>query len=130
MTQKALPWRSLFQAVNSRPNNFPIEISNVMSLTFQVIQSDENLLKIAFSGKLDALSLAPVETKFYALINSQNSQVILDFSEVSFLASLGIRMLLTASKDVRRQGHSLKIENASEEIIKIFHIAGLSDMLS
>jgi anti-sigma B factor antagonist len=56
--------------------------------------------------------------------------VILDFSEVSFLASLGIRMLLTASKDVRRQGHELKIDNASEEIKNVFDMAGLTSMLS
>ena len=101
-----------------------------MSLTLKILQSDETLLKIAFAGKLDAINLPHVEMKFHALINNQNSPVILDFSEVSFLASLGIRMLLTASKDVRRQGHELKIENTSEEINKIFHIAGLSDMLS
>ena len=101
-----------------------------MSLTLKILQSDETLLKIAFAGKLDAINLPHVEMKFHALINNQNSPVILDFSEVSFLASLGIRMLLTASKDVRRQGHELKIENTSEEINKIFHIAGLSDMLA
>ena len=100
-----------------------------MSLTMQVLQSDENLLKIAFSGKLDALGLPSVETKFHALINNQNSPVILDFSEVSFLASLGIRMLLTAYKDVARQGHSLKIENAPDEIKKVFLTAGLSEFL-
>ncbi len=95
----------------------------------QVLHSDENLLKIAFSGKLDALSLPSVETKFHALINNQNSPVVLDFTEVSFLASLGIRMLLTAYKDVARQGHSLKIENAPDEIKKVFLTAGLSEFL-
>jgi anti-sigma B factor antagonist len=70
-----------------------------------------------------------VETKFHALINNQNSPVILDFSEVTFLASLGIRMLLTAYKDVKRQGFSLKIESATEDIQKVFMMAGLSEFL-
>jgi anti-sigma B factor antagonist len=100
-----------------------------MSLTLKIIQSDETLLKIAFTGKLDAINLPNVEMKFHALINNQNSPVILDFSEVSFLASLGIRMLLTAYKDVARQGHSLKIENAPDEIKKVFLTAGLSEFL-
>jgi len=100
-----------------------------MSLSLIVLQSDENLLKISFTGKLDAVHLPTVETKFHALINNQNSPVILDFSEVSFLASLGIRMLLTAYKDVARQGHSLKIENAPDEIKKVFLTAGLSEFL-
>ena len=101
-----------------------------MSLTLKIIQSDETLLKIAFTGKLDAINLPNVEMKFHALINNQNSPVILDFSEVSFLASLGIRMLLTAAKDVRRQGYDLKIDNASAEIKNVFYMAGLTAMLS
>jgi anti-sigma B factor antagonist len=100
-----------------------------MSLSLKTLQSDETLLKIAFTGKLDAINLPNVEMKFHALINNQNSPVILDFSEVSFLASLGIRMLLTAYKDVARQGHSLKIENAPDEIKKVFLTAGLSEFL-
>ena len=101
-----------------------------MSLTLKIIQSDETLLKVAFTGKLDAINLPDVEMKFHALINNQNSPVVLDFSEVSFLASLGIRMLLTAAKDVRRQGYDLKIDNASAEIKNVFYMAGLTAMLS
>ena len=100
-----------------------------MSLTLKILQSDETLLKIAFTGKLDAISLPMVETKFHALINNQNSPVILDLSEVNYLASLGIRMLLTAYKDVVRQGYTLKIEHASDEIQKVFNTAGLSELL-
>jgi len=100
-----------------------------MSLNLQVLQSDEQILIIAFSGKLDALGLPSVETKFHALINNQNSPVILDFKEVTFLSSLGIRMLLTAAKDVARQGFILKIDHARDDIRKIIEMAGLSELL-
>jgi anti-sigma B factor antagonist len=100
-----------------------------MSLAMQVLQSDEHHLILSFSGKLDALSLPLVETKFHAFINNQNSPVTLDFTEVTFLASLGIRMLLTAYKDVARQGHILKIKNAPDEIKTVFLTAGLSEFL-
>ena len=67
--------------------------------------------------------------KFHALINNHNSPVILDFTEVTFLSSLGIRMLLTAAKDVARQGFTLKIDHASDDIKKVLEMAGLSVML-
>jgi len=98
-------------------------------LNLQVIQSDEHILKIAFSGKIDTINLPGVEMKFYALINNHNSPVVLDFSEVTFLSSLGIRMLLTAAKDVSRQGFTLKIDHVKDDIRKVFEMAGLSVML-
>jgi anti-anti-sigma factor len=98
-------------------------------MLIEIIQSDDQLLKIALSGKLDALGISGQELKFHAMLNSQNSPVILDFSGVTFVASMGIRMLLTAARDILRQGHTLKIEKAKDEIRKVFLTAGLSDLL-
>lgn len=100
-----------------------------MSLSINIVQSDEELLKLKFSGKLDTISVGENEMKFHALLNGQNSPVILDFSEVTFLASMGIRMLLVGMKDLKRQGFDMKIENVSADIRKIFDIAGLSLIL-
>jgi anti-anti-sigma factor len=98
-------------------------------MTIEILHSDKALLKLAFSGKLDANTVANGSMEFFTLLNKRKSPVIVDFSEVTFLSSLGIRMLLTASKEVKEQGHELKIDNPSPEIEKIFHTAGLADLL-
>lgn len=100
-----------------------------MSFTMEILQSDKSLLKIAFSGKLDANKAANEAAKFYALLNNRKSPVIIDFSEISFLSSLGIRMLLTASKDLKRNGYTLKIEGATLEVEKVLLTAGLGELL-
>ena len=100
-----------------------------MSLAITIIRSDENLMKLAFAGKLDTLAVGQHELRFHALLNGQNTPVILDFSEVTFLASMGIRMLLVAAKDLKNQGHSLKIENVASDVRHVFETAGLTDFL-
>ncbi len=95
----------------------------------KVIQSDETMVRIAFSGRLDGTYVSNHEVKFYALLNGLESPVILDFSEVSFIASLGIRMIIIAAKDIKRQGFTLKIENSSPEVKNIFLLTGLEDLL-
>jgi len=39
-------------------------------------------------------------------------------------------MLLIASKDAERQGHTLKITNIAPEIEKIFVISGITELLA
>ena len=95
----------------------------------KVLQSDESLLKIAFSGRLDSSNVSNIEVKFFALLNGLEANVILDFSEVKFIGSLGIRMVLMAVKDVKRQGYMLKIERSSADVENILRMTGLGDLL-
>lgn len=95
----------------------------------RVIQSDETLVKIAFSGRLDSNYVSSYDVKFFALLNGIEAPVILDFSEVSFIGSLGIRMILMALKDVKRQGYTLKIANAGPNVITVFQMTSLGDLL-
>ncbi len=96
----------------------------------EVIQSDKKLLKIAVSGKLDANEVGNHAWQLYGLLNNCKTPVILNLSGVSFLSSLGIRMLITAAKDIQRNGHSLKVENPSPEAEKVIRLAGLDELIA
>ncbi|MEI7981233.1 MAG: STAS domain-containing protein [Bacteroidota bacterium] len=98
-------------------------------MIIEILHEDKTVIKIALSGKLDANNVANEASKFYTLLNSRKRRVIVDLSDVSFLASMGIRMLLTASKDIKRNGYTLKIENAPVEVEKTLVTAGLQDLL-
>ena len=96
----------------------------------KVIQSDDSLVKIAFAGKLDSIYVSKNDVRFFALLNGLEAPVILDFSDVTFIGSLGIRMVLMALKEVKRQGYTLKIENAKPDVKNIFLMTSLGDLLN
>lgn len=100
-----------------------------MPLSFEILKSDESVLVIAVKGELDTYNLSNHEAKFHALLNNQKSPVILDFTEVTYMSSLGIRMILVASKDLKRNGFSLKIENPNEEVEKVLTMTGFASFL-
>ena len=100
-----------------------------MPLSFEILKSDESVLVIAVKGELDTFNLSNHEAKFHALLNNQKSPVILDFTEVTYMSSLGIRMILIASKDLKRNGFDLKIENATEEVEKVLTMTGFASFL-
>ena len=96
----------------------------------KIVQSDESLVKIAFAGKLDSNYVSTIDVKLFALLNGIEGPVVFDFSEVSFISSLGIRMVLMAFKDIKRQGFTLKIENSNEDVENVFLMTGLEDLLN
>jgi len=106
-----------------------VHLPTVKPMKIEILHSDKALLKLAFSGKLDANTVANGSNEFFSLLNNRKSQVILDFSEVTFLSSLGIRMLLVAIKEMKQQGHDLEIENPRPEIEKIIRTSGLDYLL-
>jgi anti-anti-sigma factor len=98
-------------------------------MPIEILHSDKSLLKIAFSGRLDTNTVAHEAVPFYALLEDRKSPVILDFEQVTFLSSLGIRMVLTAAKETQRNGYDLKIEKVPPVIHEVFRMAGLTNLI-
>ena len=72
------------------------------------IEKDPELTHVILEGSLDAKGVGLIETQFYAHV-SHGRDALIDFDAVDFLASLGIRMLVTAARDLKRKGAHLVI---------------------
>lgn len=55
-------------------------------------------------GKLDAFSSEQLETQIVKLIDGGVQRMIMDLSNVSFVSSAGLRVLLLATQKLRGQG--------------------------
>jgi anti-sigma B factor antagonist len=78
--------------------------------------SNDELRHIRLSGRLDIQGTGEIEAKFAALAASSKRRVIVDLSEVSFLASIGIRAIITNAKAQMQRGGRMVLfvgENAS-----------------
>jgi anti-anti-sigma factor len=73
-----------------------------MALDFEDIS--ENLRRISISGRLDIFGTGEIETRFAALAASAGRRTVVDLSAVSFLASIGIRAIITNAKALQQRG--------------------------
>ena len=64
----------------------------------------ENLRRISLSGRLDIPGTDVIATKLTALAASAPRRVVVDLTAVSFLASIGIRVLITNAKALQQRG--------------------------
>ncbi len=87
-----------------------------MEMQFSKLDNEIRMIKLA--GKLDIVGTGEIETKFTGYCSGNNVRVIVDLSEVNFLASIGIRLLMLTAKSINRRGGKmviLKSDSGCEE---------------
>jgi len=86
--------------------------------------------KAALSGRLDTASVDKLEISFIAGIVPKGQNTIVDLSQVSFIASLGIRMLLSGARALSRQNATMVLYGASDAIMDIIETTALSEIIT
>jgi anti-sigma B factor antagonist len=89
----------------------------------------DNRVNLAIKGKLSALEATDfgmaVETAL-----KESSSIRMDFADVSYLASAGLRVVVSAQKKTESAGGGLVLANVDEDIMEVFEITGLDDVLT
>ncbi len=57
------------------------------------------------------------------------TELILDFSDVTYISSAGLRVVVKAQKRMLRQG-SMKLIHVSEEVTDVLAVTGMIDILT
>lgn len=78
-------------------------------------------------GKLSALTAEEFGKSVENAIQG-GGNFMFDFSDVTYLSSAGLRILVSAKKMLDAQGGSMRIVNANEEVTEVFEITGLDDV--
>ena len=88
---------------------------------------NENVLTVAPEGRLDTLA-SPELAEFLKKNYDSISGLILDFSNVSYVSSSGVRVILMAEKAMKEKGGVL-IRNANKLVMGVLKVTGLLDII-
>jgi anti-anti-sigma factor len=83
---------------------------------------------IALEGRLDIRGAEVVDMPLAALSGGKQN-VLIDMSDVSFLSSIGMRHLVSATKSLARRGGRLVLINPQDMIVEVLDTAGLTAMI-
>lgn len=90
-------------------------------------QRSKNGLTISIEGRLDTITSPDLEKTINEEINNID-ELTLDFEKLEYVSSAGLRVLLSAQKQIQTRG-SMVIINVCDEVKQIFDITGFSDIL-
>jgi len=85
-------------------------------------------LTVQISGRLDASNAAELTNELNASLGGVKD-LILDFKGLEYVASAGLRVLLTAQKRMNKQG-SMKIRNVSDTVMEVLEMTGFADLMN
>ena len=84
-------------------------------------------LTVAVEGKLGTASAPELENVLKNHIDGV-TELVFDFAKLEYMASAGIRVLLSSAKVMRKQG-TMKIINVTEPVMEVFTFTGMADVM-
>lgn len=91
--------------------------------------ADDEVTRVALRGRLDLGGAAGIESAFAAEVASGGRAAVVDLGEVSFLASMGMRLFVHAAKELHRDGRRLVLLRPQENVRQALEMAGLLGIL-
>ena len=85
-------------------------------------------LEIALQGRLDTMTAPQLEQELKSCLSGVK-ELTLDLEGLEYISSAGLRVLLSAQKQMNRQG-SMKLVHVNEIVKEIFEVTGFLDILT
>ncbi len=93
------------------------------------IQRDEDITHLVLAGRLDAAGVQEVDIKFSAYTAARRKSTLVDLSQVEFIASLGIGMLIASAKALQRHGAAMVLLSPQESVEKVLKTLGIDQVI-
>ena len=85
------------------------------------------ILTLYVAGRIDTTNAKEFE-EVIATESKNITGLIMDFAELEYISSAGLRVLLIAIKQMKKQG-SMKIVHSNEMVKEIFEVTGFADLV-
>ena len=83
---------------------------------------------LAIGGRLDTTTAPELERELESLL-SEVTELVFDMTELEYISSAGLRVLLKAQKAMNVQGN-MKVTHVNDSIMEVFEITGFLDILT
>jgi len=81
-------------------------------------------------GEIDVYTAPVLREELTSLVDAQHTNLVVDLTQVSFMDSTGLGVLVGGLKKVRTLGGDLSLVIDQETILKVFRITALTQVFS
>jgi len=96
-------------------------------MTLDELTSPVTLVRLR--GRLDAPGSDAIGLRFTAAVAGQSRNAAVDLTGVSFVASLGLRLLISAARSLASKGHRMVLFGANEMVQGVLDDAALDQIM-
>ena len=92
-------------------------------------KKEDDKVIIQINGRIDTTT-APELLENLKGIMPQTKELVLDFENVDYVSSAGLRVVLFAQKTMNGQGGNMTITHVCDDIMETFELTGFTDILN
>jgi anti-anti-sigma factor len=98
-------------------------------IEMEISRTEENqTVTLALNGRLNT-STSPQFQEALIAVFDEAKDIKLDFSNVTYVSSAGLRILLMGQKMGKAKNVSMKLLDVSEDVMEVFAMTGFADIL-
>jgi anti-sigma B factor antagonist len=94
-----------------------------------VNELETGILGINLSGRMDIMGTQQIDLKFTALTSTRRAHVLVDLSNVSFIASIGIRTLINNAKAQKLRGGMMVLYKPNNQVEEVLRATGIDTII-
>ena len=91
-------------------------------------KKEGTVLTVTVEGSIDTVTAPDLEAELKSQWDGVTS-LVLDFTDVSFISSAGIRVILWAHKQINSRGRMI-LKNVNGDVREVFELTGLNSVLN
>jgi anti-sigma B factor antagonist len=85
---------------------------------------------VSLHGELDGATAKGLEAEFIRIETTSVSRIVLDLSELEFIDSTGMAVILRADTRAKNDGHLLRVLRPDGQVRRVFELSGLDELLA
>ena len=98
-------------------------------MTMELSDLPGGMVKVTLGGRLDSPGVDVIETRFVGAVTPAGKHTAVDLSGVDFVASMGIRMLISTARALSRRGGRFVVFAPQPGVREIFSHVSLEDII-
>jgi anti-anti-sigma factor len=92
-------------------------------------RKEEEAVVVSIKGRLDAVSSPEFEKELDALIAEGEKDFVIDFAEIDYISSAGLRSILATAKKLRTKDGQIFLSAMKESVKEVFKISGFDSII-
>ena len=93
-----------------------------MALKINIEKKEKGVFMVTLDGSLDSDTYMDLENEIQPILEQSPKVMMFDMKDVEYISSMGIGVILTTQKAVKKAGGSIIMINMQPQIKKVFEI--------
>ena len=95
-----------------------------------ITRKEQNIPVVSVKGRIDAVTAPEFEKNLFALISAGEKNLVVNFAELEYISSAGLRSILATAKKLKAEEGKILFAGLQGPVEEVFKISGFYSIFS